>query len=163
MDFESIWSPAKVFSPTAAKQQHNQQQRDWAYVDQFLATRFAGSAGGGVPAFERNAETLAALLALAAANEAADEERALEQRVKEKALDELRRRDAAIARARSGKGEPLLAAVEDHLTQQGRRCLNSTALLSVALGSNSVDPLRYAAGLTRACLALPYLADVLTW
>lgn len=149
MDFESIWSPAKVFSPAAAKQQHSQQQRDWAYVDQFLATRFAGDA---VPGFERNAETLAALLALAAANEAADEERALEQRVKEKALDELRRRDAAIASARAGKGEPLLAAVEDHLTAQGRRSLNSAALLSVALGSNSVDPLR--------CVcppALPYL------
>ncbi|KAF8250196.1 hypothetical protein K440DRAFT_597678 [Wilcoxina mikolae CBS 423.85] len=135
-DFDSIWSPAKVFSPTVAKQQ-SLQQKDWIYVDQFLSTRFAPDP---VPKFERNPDTLKALLALASANEAADEEKALEHRVKEKALDELRKRDEAMEESRKGKGEPLLVGVEEHLTPEGRRCLNSVALLSVALGSNSTEP-----------------------
>jgi len=138
-DFDSIWSPAKVFSPTVAKQQ-SLQQKDWIYVDQFLSTRFAPDP---VPKFERNPETLKALLALASANESADEEKALEHRVKEKALDELQKRDAAIEESRKGKGEPLLVGVEDHLTPEGRRCLNSVALLSVALRSNSTEPRKY--------------------
>ncbi|KAF8541896.1 hypothetical protein BDD12DRAFT_827207 [Trichophaea hybrida] len=135
-DFDSIWSPAKVFSPTVAKQQ-SLQQKDWIYVDQFLSTRFAPDP---VPKFERNPDTLKALLALASANESADEEKALEHRVKEKALDELQKRDAAMEESRKGKGEPLLVGVEEHLTPEGRRCLNSVALLSVALGSNSTEP-----------------------
>ena len=139
-DFDSIWSPAKVFSPTAAKQA-SLQQKDWAYVDEFLASRFSPSP---VPKFERNTDTLKALLALAAANEAADEEKLLERRVKEKALEELKKRDAALEEARKGKGEPLLAAVEENLTPEGRRCLNSAALMSVALATNSADPQKYA-------------------
>jgi hypothetical protein len=139
-DFDSIWSPAKVFSPTAAKQA-SLQQKDWAYVDEFLASRFFPSP---VPKFERNADTLKALLALAAANEAADEEKLLERRVEKKALEELKRRDTALEEARKGKGEPLLAAVEENLTPEGRRCLNSAALMSVALATNSADPQKYA-------------------
>ncbi|KAA8893963.1 hypothetical protein FN846DRAFT_976561 [Sphaerosporella brunnea] len=135
-DFDSLWSPAKVFSPTAAKAA-SLQQKDWAYVDQFLTTRFAPNP---VPKFERNTDILKALLALASANEAADEEKALERSVKEKALDELKKRDAAAEDARRGNGEPLLVGVEEHLTPEGKRCLNSVALLSVALGSNSTEP-----------------------
>jgi HAUS augmin-like complex subunit 1 len=133
-DFDSLWSPAKVFSPTAAKAA-SLQQRDWVYVDQFLAARFAPNP---VPKFERNSDTLKVLLALATATEAADETKALERAVKEKALDELKKRDVAAEDQR--KGEPLLAAVEDQLTTEGKRCLNSVALLSVALGSSSIEP-----------------------
>ncbi|KAI5806307.1 hypothetical protein EDC01DRAFT_639511 [Geopyxis carbonaria] len=138
-DFESIWSPAKVFSPTAAKQA-SLQQKDWAYVDNFLASRFAPKP---VPKYERNPDTLKALLALAAANEAADEEKDLERRVKEKTLAELQKREQeSITRT-----EPLLTAVEEHLTDDGRRCLNSVALLGVALASNSTDAPRLSAHL----------------
>jgi HAUS augmin-like complex subunit 1 len=144
-DFDSIWSPAKVFSPTAAKAA-SLQQKDWAYVDQFLATRFAPNP---VPKFERNTDTLKALLALANANEAADEEKALERGVKEKALDELKKRDVATEEARRGNGEPLLVGVEEHLTPEGKRCLNSVALLSVALGSNSTEPHKHVLQLLR--------------
>ena len=136
MDFDALWSPAKVFSPAVAKK-NAIAQKDWAYVDQFLAARFAPDP---VPRFERNPETLKALLAIVAANEAADEAALLERRVKEKALAELTARDAAIEETRRSRGEPLLVAVEDQLTDDGRRCLNSVALLSVALASPSVDP-----------------------
>ena len=141
-DFESIWSPAKVFSPSAAKSA-SQQQKDWAYVDQFLTSRFAPNP---IPPFERNSDTLKALLALAAANESADEEKLLERRVKEKALRELQALEKATLEKRAANGtrqEPLLSAVEEQLTDEGRRCLNSVALLSVALASTSTDPQRY--------------------
>lgn len=136
-DFDSIWSPAKVFSPTAAKQA-SLQQKEWAYVDQFLVSRFAPAP---VPKFERNPDTLKALLAIASANEAADEEKLLERRVKERALEELKKQEAEMEAARVG--EPLLVAVEEHLTDDGKRNLNSMALLSVALASSSTDPQRY--------------------
>jgi len=135
-DFDSIWSPAKVFSPTVAKQA-SLLLKDWAHVDQFLTTRFAPNP---VPKFERNPDTLKALLALASANESADEEKTLERRVKEKALAELKKRDAAVEEAGLGKGEHIFVGVEEHLTPEGRRCLNSVALLSVALASNSTEP-----------------------
>lgn len=136
-DFDSIWSPAKVFSPTAPRQA-SLQQKEWAYVDQFLVSRFAPAP---VPKFERNPDTLKALLAIASANEAADEEKLLERRVKERALEELKKQEAELEAARIG--EPLLIAVEEHLTDDGKRNLNSMALLSVALASSSTDPQRY--------------------
>ncbi|KAL7273350.1 hypothetical protein RUND412_003802 [Rhizina undulata] len=140
-DFRDIWSPAKVFSPSTAKQQ-SLQAKDWSYVDHWLHTRFHPNP---VPKFERNTETLKALLTLASANEAADEERALEKRVKEKALEELQKRDAAFAENISRRGdalgigigtgeEPVLVALEESLTAEGGRALGSVALLSVALG-----------------------------
>jgi HAUS augmin-like complex subunit 1 len=135
-DFNSIWSPAKVFSPTTAKQT-SLQQKDWTYVDQFLSSRFAPNP---VPKFERNPDTLRVLLALTAANEAADEEKFLELRVKEKTLAELRKRDTEWEESRMGKRKSLLSAVEENLTPEGTRCLNSVALLSVALASNSTEP-----------------------
>ncbi|TGZ80205.1 hypothetical protein EX30DRAFT_341769 [Ascodesmis nigricans] len=140
-DFDSIWSPAKVFSPTPAKQA-SLQQKDWAYVDQFLASRFAPAP---VPKFERNPDTLKALLAIASANEAADEEKLLERRVKERALEELKKQEADTETTRVG--EPLLVTVEEHLTDEGRQRLNSVALLSVALGSASTDAQRLASQL----------------
>lgn len=144
-DFNSIWSPAKVFSPTTAKQT-SLQQKDWTYVDQFLSSRFAPNP---VPKFERNPDTLRVLLALTAANEAADEEKFLELRVKEKTLAELRKRDTEWEESRMGKRKSLLSAVEENLTPEGTRCLNSVALLSVALASNSTEPEKLASHFVR--------------
>lgn len=138
-DYRDIWSPAKVFSPSVARQQ-SQIAKDWTYVDQWLLTRHSPSP---VPSFERNPDTLKALLALAAANEAADEERALEKKVKEKALIELQKRDEEAAKTEAS----VLAALEENLTPDGTRALNSVALLSVALGSTSTSSRKLAAGL----------------
>jgi hypothetical protein len=137
-DYRDIWSPAKVFSPSAAKHQ-TLLAKDWSYIDQWLSARYHPKP---VPKFERNPDTLKALLALAAANEAADEERALEKRVKEKALAELKSRDLAAA-AELRNEEPVLIALEENLTPEGTRALNSVALLSVALGSISTSSQKY--------------------
>ena len=96
---------AAIFSPSVARAAAST-AKDWSYVDDWLRRKYAASsssASGGtkattakraswttVPQFERNPETLKALLALAAANEAADEERDQLARIEEAALDEIR-------------------------------------------------------------------------
>ncbi|KAH0609540.1 uncharacterized protein H6S33_013026 [Morchella sextelata] len=129
-DYRDIWSPAKIFSPTATR--HSQSSKDWTYADQWLRTRYHPRP---VPPFERTPDTLKALLALAAANEAADDERALAKKVKEHTLEALQKRDADSA----GESENVLAAVEEHLTAEGVRALNSLALLAVAVGAERVE------------------------
>ncbi|KAI5842541.1 hypothetical protein DFP73DRAFT_632746 [Morchella snyderi] len=128
-DYRDIWSPAKIFSPTTARQ-HTQASKDWTYADQWLRSRYHPRP---VPPFERTPDTLKALLALAAANEAADDERALAKKVKERTLEALQKRDAEAA-ATAGT-EDVLAAVEEQLTPEGVRALNSLALLTVAVGA----------------------------
>ncbi len=78
-------SPTAFFSPSKAKQQRAQAQ-DWAHVETWLSHKYRGRS---IPPFERNEATLSALLALAAANERADEEAELLRRVQEEALKEL--------------------------------------------------------------------------
>lgn len=134
-DYRDIWSPAKIFSPTTTRHQV-QLAKDWAYIDTWLSTRHPGP----LPPFERNPTTLKALLALAAANESADEERALEKSVKQKTLTALQKLDP-------GGGDSVVAALEERLTPDGTRALNSIALLSVALGCTSTSPRRLAEGL----------------
>ncbi|KAH8151637.1 uncharacterized protein LAJ45_04259 [Morchella importuna] len=121
-DYRDLWSPAKIFSPTTTRQQ-SQSTKDWTYADQWLRTRYHPRP---VPPFERTPDTLKALLALAAANEAADDERALAKKVKERTLDALQKRDAEA----------------EHLTAEGVRALNSLALLAVAVdaeGTGTVE------------------------
>lgn len=79
-------TPSDLFSPSKARQ-HRAQAHEWAAVDSWLSAKYSGRP---VPAFERNDETLKALLALAAANERADDEAALIERLEGSALAELR-------------------------------------------------------------------------
>lgn len=80
-------SQSAIFSPTAARQAASA-AKDWNYVDSWLRTRCFH--GRPTPPFERNPDTLRALLALAALNEQADEERDLLARAEAAALKELR-------------------------------------------------------------------------
>lgn len=72
------------FSPSKARAQRAQ-AADWHHVDTWLSSKFQGRS---VPAFERNEDTLKALLALVAANEKADEEREILWAVEKKGLNE---------------------------------------------------------------------------
>ncbi|EMD96959.1 hypothetical protein COCC4DRAFT_32970 [Bipolaris maydis ATCC 48331] len=83
-------TPSDLFSPSKARQQRAQAQ-DWAQIDSWLSYKYAGRT---VPAFERNDETLKVLRELSVANERADEERAVFERVEREALREL---DESIA------------------------------------------------------------------
>ena len=76
---------ASHFSPSKARQQRAQ-ALDWEHVNTWLEKRFAPKP---VPTFERNEDTLRALLELAAFNENVNEERTLIDNVHEEALKEL--------------------------------------------------------------------------
>ena len=78
-------TPSDLFSPSKARQQRAQAQ-DWAQIDSWLSYKYAGRT---VPTFERNEETLKVLRELSMANERADEERAVFERVEREALREL--------------------------------------------------------------------------
>ncbi len=86
MDSES-WTAGALFSPSKARHQQAQ-AKDWAYVETWLAKKYAPRA---VPAFERNDDTLQALLMQANSNEAADLERDLIDRVEQNADEEFRK------------------------------------------------------------------------
>lgn len=74
-----------LFSPSKARQQQAQ-AKDWIFVDSWLSKKYHPKP---VPSFERNEETLQALMTLVAFNERADEEQALVEKVERQALNEL--------------------------------------------------------------------------
>jgi HAUS augmin-like complex subunit 1 len=78
-------TPQHLFSPSKARQQRAQ-AADWAQIDSWLSYKYAGRT---VPTFERNEETLKVLRELSLANERADEERIVAERVEREACKEL--------------------------------------------------------------------------
>jgi HAUS augmin-like complex subunit 1 len=76
---------ADLFSPSKARQQRAQAQ-DWAQIESWLSYKYTGRP---IPTFERNEETLKALRELCVANERADEEKAVLERVEREALREI--------------------------------------------------------------------------
>src|SRR5271156_3589009 len=116
-------SPSAIFSPSIARQQLAT-AKDWNYIDGWLNTKFNGKSA---PPFERNNDTLKALLALAALNETADEDCELLSKVEAKSLQELQRKDAA-----DHDGE-ILNAIEDRLTREGHASLDALSAAGVAL------------------------------
>ncbi|KAL2194558.1 hypothetical protein P885DRAFT_63037 [Corynascus similis CBS 632.67] len=129
---------AAIFSPSVARAAASA-AKDWSYVDNWLQRKFPGR---GPPPFERNPDTLRALLALASANEAADEERALIARLEAETLDQLRahseqqshvqEEDAAAATTTlESAREAILTALESSLPREGQTAL--TALAALAL------------------------------
>ncbi|WYZ43027.1 hypothetical protein EsH8_VI_000726 [Colletotrichum jinshuiense] len=123
-----------IFSPSIARIAAST-AKDWNYVDGWLASKYQGRA---VPPFERNPDTLKALLSLAALNETADEERELVARAEATVVQELgtardQLENPSDLQASTTVRERLLGAVQDHLTREGRTALNSMATLSCQL------------------------------
>ncbi|TVY42343.1 hypothetical protein LSUB1_G001400 [Lachnellula subtilissima] len=116
-------SASAVFSPSVARQQLAA-AKDWNYIDSWLSTKFNGKPP---PVFERNNDTLKALLALAALNETADEERELLARVEAKALQDLQAQEDA------NPNKHLLDSIEESLTREGQTSLEALSSLSVSL------------------------------
>ncbi|KAI7481964.1 hypothetical protein KC351_g6076 [Hortaea werneckii] len=81
MDSPGDWTATALFSPSKARAQQAQ-AKDWASVDAWLGKKY----GKRIPTFERREETLQALLTLATANEGADEQRSLIDKVEKQAL-----------------------------------------------------------------------------
>ncbi|OAA54489.1 hypothetical protein SPI_08735 [Niveomyces insectorum RCEF 264] len=165
---------AAIFSPSIARLASST-AKDWNYVDSWLASKFHGRSP---PPFERNPDTLKALVALAALNESADEDRDLLANLESSALQALsgnqdtggRKKDdddgrshSADAHADAAEPDPattmdassvaedVIAAIEDHLPREGRAALDALAAASVELGL-AADPEPVALG--RAVVAL---------
>jgi HAUS augmin-like complex subunit 1 len=148
---------AAIFSPTVARLAAST-AKDWNYVDSWLASKYNGRT---VPPFERNPETLKALLALATLNETADEKRHLVNQVdaialqdintaqdaKHEAVDE--QSDHPPVNLASFKDE-FYSALEDSLTTEGKTALDAMASAAGHLGMTYPEP----AALARAVLDL---------
>ncbi|TVY26458.1 hypothetical protein LHYA1_G003572 [Lachnellula hyalina] len=122
-------SASAIFSPSVARQQLAA-AKDWNYIDSWLSTKFNGKTP---PVFERNNDTLKALLALAALNETADEERELLARVEAKALQDLQAQEDA------NPNKYLLDSIEEFLTREGQTSLEALSSLSVSLNQPVFD------------------------
>ncbi|KAI0431252.1 hypothetical protein F5Y09DRAFT_340796 [Xylaria sp. FL1042] len=155
---------AAIYSPSIARAAAST-AKDWAYVDTWLRRQHAhlgqdaAATSSSPPAFERNPETLEALLALIAANEEADEERDRLARLESAALDEARaaerekesrRRQSANTRSGSGSdanatihgdllAEDLLEALDAGLSKDGLTALDAMADVSLSLNTPA-DP-----------------------
>ncbi|PFH55326.1 hypothetical protein XA68_18571 [Ophiocordyceps unilateralis] len=115
--------PAVIFSPSVARIAAST-ARDWSYVDAWLASKLP--ACRPIPPFERNQRTLKALLTLALANEAADEERNNLAGASAFALRALEQHESACPLRDS-----LLASVQRCVSNEGYNALE--ALANVAL------------------------------
>lgn len=130
---------AAIFSPSVARLAAST-ARDWSYIDTWLASKLPS-----VPSFERNSETLKALLALAAANEQADEDRNLLAQAEASALKELHDADTVgSAASRGDQDKPitqsefrtaLLNAIEDDLSPEGQIALDALSSSALTLGT----------------------------
>ncbi|KAK4240764.1 hypothetical protein C8A03DRAFT_31154 [Achaetomium macrosporum] len=140
---------AAIFSPSLARAAASS-AKDWSYVDAWLQRKFPDR---GPPPFERNAETLRILLALASANEAADEEKALIARLEVETLQQLKAheqsRDAAQTEdspdhisnnALQDAREAILTSLESSLTREGQTALNAMASLALQTGNPLPTP-----------------------
>lgn len=76
-------TPQDLFSPSKARQQRAQ-AADWAHIDSWLSYKYAGRT---VPTFERNEETMKVLRELSLANERADEERMIMEKVEREGVE----------------------------------------------------------------------------
>lgn len=129
-----------IFSPSVARIAAST-ARDWSYIDSWLAAKFHPRPA---PSFERNSDTLKALLTLASLNEAADEERNLFAKSEAAALQELtsasNKPEAAAARQIRPIREGLLDAVQYNLPAEGHTALDALASMSLQLGVAYPDP-----------------------
>lgn len=137
---------AAIFSPSVARIAAST-ARDWSHVDSWLASKFP--AGRPPPSFERNQHTLKALLALATANEAADEQRQLLARADASALQALEEnRDRS--RTESGPDNhalhsdlfrnDLITLIQRELPREGTNALDCLAKVAIQARTAVAEP-----------------------
>ncbi|KAE8356882.1 hypothetical protein BDV28DRAFT_41981 [Aspergillus coremiiformis] len=117
----SLLSPAKA-------RQAAIQAKDWAYVNSWLSRQYTPNP---VPSFERNEDTLRTLLALAAANDAADEEATVLHHAREQAVQGFKTREETEEKQK----KEILDELEHCLDDNGRQDLDDLAESAAALGA----------------------------
>ena len=129
MDSDPAWDNSSFFSPSKARAAQAQ-AKDWASVDLWLGKRYPSKR---LPPFERNDETLQALLELAMLNDSADEQRSLVDRIEKASLQAMCRRKAAES---EGNAEILKSLMAD---LSGCESLDSLAEAMVSLSCSCAD------------------------
>ncbi|PGH29888.1 hypothetical protein GX50_07358 [[Emmonsia] crescens] len=116
-----------LISPSKARQAASR-AKDWAYINSWLNRKYAPNP---VPHFERNEDTLKTLLALAAANDAGDDEEALLHAAREETIRNL------LAQEETSPDSPteLLDIIESNLDDKGAKFLDELAETAVLLGT----------------------------
>lgn len=130
MDTEIHYLAAGLFSPSKARQQQAF-AKDWLFVDSWLSQRYAPER---VPPFERNEETLQALLDLAAANERADEHQTLVHEVQQIVLNEL------TSATTEDENATVFDALEASLTDSGSLALDALVSTTILLNATTAQP-----------------------
>ncbi|KAF5619273.1 hypothetical protein F25303_12829 [Fusarium sp. NRRL 25303] len=125
-----------IFSPSVARIAAST-ARDWSYIDTWLSSKFHPRP---VPSFERNNDTLKALLALASVNEAADDERNLVAKSEATALQELADSERKIDKTSRPLREGLIEAVEHNLPTDGHTALDAMANMALQFGVAFPEP-----------------------
>ncbi|BAE54665.1 unnamed protein product [Aspergillus oryzae RIB40] len=120
-----------LLSPAKARQAAIQ-AKDWAYVNSWLSRQYAPNP---VPTFERNEDTLRTLLALAAANDTADEEAALLHQAREQAVQGFKAREETEDKQK----KEILDELEYCLDDKGGQDLDDLAKSAAALGALDVE------------------------
>lgn len=103
---DTDWTADALFSPSKARVVQAQ-AKDWAVVDSWLSKRY----GSRMPNFERNEDTLQALLTLANLNESGDEQRSQVERIERTALQ-------ALSRPRGVLNDEILHAMQIELANE---------------------------------------------
>lgn len=115
--------------------------RDWSVVDSWLASQFPGRQP---PPFERNADTLKALLALIAFNEAASEDDRLLARIDGEVLGGVRNtlnsEEQPDAPNLAAMRDSLLDIVEQELPKEGKLALGSLTAMSLSANIALPEP-----------------------
>ncbi|KAE8136761.1 hypothetical protein BDV38DRAFT_108693 [Aspergillus pseudotamarii] len=120
-----------LLSPAKARQAAIQ-AKDWAYVNSWLSRQYAPNP---VPTFERNEDTLRTLLALAAANDTADEEASLLHQAREQAVQGFKAREETEDKQK----KEILDELEYCLDDKGEQDLDDLAKSAAALGALNAE------------------------
>ncbi|KAK3391574.1 hypothetical protein B0T20DRAFT_82796 [Sordaria brevicollis] len=151
-----------IFSPSVARAAASA-AKDWSFVDSWLLSKYA-PLQLKVPGFERNPDTLKALLALAAANEAADDSRQQIADLESATLAKLNENpedrppshspsttstSASASKTYQEAKQALLSAISSSLTSTGKESLTSLSQLSqtLSLPPSQAEPLHLASSL----------------
>ncbi|KAF2011771.1 hypothetical protein BU24DRAFT_495892 [Aaosphaeria arxii CBS 175.79] len=127
-------TPSDLFSPSKARAQRALTQ-DWAQIESWLSYKYAGRA---IPTFERNEETLKVLRELSTANERADEDRTMIERLEREALK-------VLDESSTNEDEnPMKKALIDNLTPAGADALTALTSTATTLDATGLDTLSMA-------------------
>lgn len=130
---------AAIFSPSVARIAAST-ARDWSYVESWLRAKLQLFPDRSLPAFERNPDTLKALLALASFSEAADEERQLVARAEAEALRDVTSSTTTQGEEGGSVRDVLLETIEDELPKDGKVALEGMAAMAVQAGTIFPEP-----------------------